>query len=93
MLTSVRLQSKKKGELNSFLSKFYNTNLDIENELRWDNKYQNPVEISDLIGVYVDNITNYNITMWVHLDPDIYIKISEKNANLIIRYLFERYPY
>ena len=93
MLASVRLQSKKKGELNKFLSKFYDTNLNIKNELKWENKYKNPVEISDLIGVFIDNINKYSLTMWVHLDPDIYIKITDKNANSVIRYLFERYPY
>ena len=93
MLASVRLQSKIKGEVNKFLSKFYDTNLNIKNELKWENKYQNPVEISDLIGVFIDNINKYSLTMWVHLDPDIYIKITDKNANSVIRYLFERYPY
>ena len=29
MLAKVRLQSKRKGELNKFLSKFYDTNLEI----------------------------------------------------------------
>lgn len=93
MLASVRIQSKKKGEVNKFLSKFYDTNLDIKNELKWENKYQNPVEISDLIGVFIDNVDKFSLTMWVHLDPDIYIKITDKNANSVIRYLFERYPY
>lgn len=93
MLASVRIQSKKKGEVNKFLSKFYDTNLNIRNELKWENKYQNPVEISDLIGVFIDNVDKFSLTMWVHLDPDIYIKITDKNANSVIRYLFERYPY
>ena len=35
MLAQVRLQSKKKGELNKFLSKFYDTNLEIQNEIKW----------------------------------------------------------
>ena len=93
MLASIRLQSKKKGEVNKFLSKFYDTNLNIRNELKWENKYQNPVEISDLIGVFIDNVDKFSLTMWVHLDPDIYIKITDKNANSVIKYLFERYPY
>ena len=93
MLVTVRLQSKKLGELNNFLSKYYDTNLEIENKLKWQKKYQNPIEITDIIGAYVDNLDNYDIKMWISLDKDIYIKISDKNANEIIRYLFERYPY
>ena len=93
MYAQVRLQSKQKGELNRFLSEFYDTNLEIENETKWVKQYKNPVEITDLIGVYIDNIDKYNIKMWIILDKDIYIKISEQNANMIIKYLFERYPY
>lgn len=93
MLAKVRLQSKKKGELNKFLSKFYDTNLEIEAENKWLKEYKNPVEITDLIGVFIDNINKYDIKMWINLDKDIYIKISEQNANTIIKYLFERYPY
>ena len=36
MLVSVNLYSQKKGELNKFLSQFYNTNLGIENNLSWE---------------------------------------------------------
>lgn len=93
MLAKVRLQSKKKGELNKFLSKFYDTNLKIEAENKWLKEYKNPVEITDLIGVFIDNINKYDIKMWVNLDKDIYIKISEQNADTVIKYLFERYPY
>ena len=93
MYAQVRLQSKQKGELNRFLSEFYDTNLEIENETKWVKQYKNPVEITDLIGVYIDNINKYNLKMWIILDKDIYIKISEQNANMIIKYLFERYPY
>ena len=93
MYAQVRLQTKQKGELNRFLSEFYDTNLEIENETKWVKQYKNPVEITDLIGVYIDNINKYNLKMWIILDKDIYIKISEQNANMIIKYLFERYPY
>ncbi len=93
MYAQVRLQSKKKGELNKFLSKFYDTNLEIENETKWTKEYKNPVEITDLIGIFIDNINKYDIKMWINLDKDIYIKISEQNANMVIKYFFERYPY
>ena len=93
MLVSVRMQSKIKGELNKFLSKFYNTNLEINNEKVWINKYNNPIEMIDLIGTFIDNSDEFNIKMWINLDPNIYIKITKENANIIIKYLFERYPY
>ena len=93
MATVIKIHSKKKGEINKFLSKFYNTNLEIEKKLRWEKEYKNPIEMAELIGTFADNIDEFDIKMWVSLDKDIFINISDKNANNIITYLFERYPY
>lgn len=93
MISIVNIYSNKKGEINNFLSNFYNTNLNIENKLKWKKEFNNPVEISELIGAYVDNNEKYNIFMWISLDNDIYINITQNNANDIIKYLYERYPY
>lgn len=93
MSVTVKLRSSKKGELNKFLSKYYNTNLNISENLQWENTYKNPIEISDIIGVFVDNYNNFNLNMWICLDKYIYINVTDKNANKIIKYLFERYPY
>ena len=93
MLAKVLLQSKKTGEINKFLSEYYNTNMEIAEKLKWEKKYENPIEIINLIEVFVDNYDNFDIKMWISLDKDIFIKILEQNANDIIKYLFERYPY
>lgn len=93
MIASITLQSKKNGELNRFLSEYYNTNLEIYNSLTWEKDYENPIEMTDIIAAFVDNFDNFDIRMWISLDKDIFIKISNKNANDIIKYLFERYPY
>ena len=93
MQISVKLRSPKKGEINNFLSKFYNTNLEIDEHLSWKISYKNPIEISDIIGAFVDNIDCYSIKMWICLDKDVFINVTNSNANDIIKYLFERYPY
>ena len=93
MEATVSLYSEKIGELNKFLSKFYNTNLEIEDKLNWEKKFANQIELADIIGTFIDNIENYFITMWISLDSDIFIRISDTNANNVIKYLFERYPY
>ncbi len=93
MIASVHLYSNKKCELNKFLSYFYNTNLNICKNLNWEKDFKNPVELAEIIGVFVDNLDRYNITMWICLDKDIFIGITEKNADDIIRYLYERFPY
>ena len=93
MYVTVSLYSQKQGELNKFLSKFYNTNLEIYEELNWEKKYDNPIELAEIIGVFLDNMDDYLIHMWICLDKNMYIHISEKNGNEIIKYLYERFPY
>ena len=83
----------KKRELNKFLSHFYNTDLDIENELKWEKKYENPIELAEIIGIYIDNSDNYMLNMWISLDKDVFINVTNDNANKIIKYLYERFPY
>ncbi len=93
MITSVNLYSDLKGEINRFLSLFYDTDLNIYNSLKWEKKYKNPVELAEIIGTFVDNNDNFEIHMWINLDNGVYINITEKNANDVIKYLYERYPY
>ena len=93
MVAKVNLYSNKKGELNRFLSTFYNTNLDIFDNLKWEKEYANPIELAELIGTFIDNSDSYLLNMWISLDKDIFISINEDNADEIIKYLYERFPY
>ena len=93
MFAIVSLYSEVKGELNNFLSRFYNTNLDIVDDLKWEKKYANPIELAEIVGVFIDNFDEFNIKMWISLDKDVFININEKNGDSIIRYLYERFPY
>lgn len=93
MLAKITLCSDKKGELNKFLSSFYNTNLEIYNNLKWEKESANPIELADIIGVFIDNYDDFLLNMWLSLDKDIFINITENNADDIIRYLYERFPY
>lgn len=93
MEATVNLYSNKPGELNRFLSIFYNTNLEIENNLKWEKKYANPVELAEIIGIFIDNSDKYLINMWICIDKNIFINITSENADNIIKYLYERFPY
>lgn len=86
---SLNLYSKDKNEISTFLEKFYNKKVDksIENI-----SFDNPLEMIDLISTLIDNNDQYNISAWINLDEDIFIKISNSNLNEIIKYLYERYP-
>lgn len=97
MKSFVKLYSDKKGEISKFLNEFYSSsniskNISL-NALEWENIYENPVEISDIIGVFIENNDKYKINMWVSLDKDILFNVTEHNADDIIKYLYERYPY
>lgn len=93
MFATVNLYSENKGELNNFLSRFYNTNLDIIDNLKWEKKYANPIELAEIVGVFIDNFDEFNIKMWISLDKDVFININKNNGDLVIRYLYERFPY
>lgn len=93
MIAKIRIQSSKKGEVDRFLSEFFNTSINLEEQLYWEKDYKNPVEISDIIGAFIDNKEDFDIVLWINLDKDVFININEDNADELIKYLFERYPY
>ena len=73
----VKLYSTKSGEIFKFLQHFSKDISSIDDDLLWQKNYKNPIEIADIISV----------------DKDVFINVTEHNADDIIRYLFERYPY
>ena len=101
MNTFVRLYSDKNGEIKKFLDKFYSkkepdflSSSSFKNSpLEWEKSFDNPIEMVDIIGVFIDNIDDFKINMWVSLDNDILINVTKHNVNDLIRYLYERFPY
>jgi len=93
MLSVVNLYSDKKGEISKFLSVFYNKEISLDNDLKWENKYNNSIEIADIVGTFIDNNDKYKINMWISLDEGTFINVTDYNADNIIRYLYERFPY
>lgn len=92
MSNIVKLYSMKTGEIKRFLEHFNHGYADrycLEQTLT----YENPVEMADIIGAYVENIEDFSFTMWISLDENVLILITKNNADEIIRYLYERYPY
>ena len=93
MYASINLYSVKVGEIQRFLNNFFNTNIELKEQLHWCKEFKNPIEIVDFIGTFIDNSDNYDIAMWISLDKDVLINVNNTNANNIIKYFFERYPY
>lgn len=88
----VKLYSDKYGEILKFL-KSYSSYINIEGELLWEKHYENPIEMADIIGTFIENNDKYKINMWISIDKDLYINVNDNNADKIIRYLYERYPW
>ncbi len=93
MYTIVNLYSSQSGEISRFLSRFYEKEIKLENDLKWEKEFQNGTELADIIGIFIDNREKYRINMWVSLDEGAFLNITEDNADQIIRYLYERFPY
>lgn len=94
MNVEVNLYSPKANEIYKFLKKFYNKDKIVKkNILKWAKKFDNPIELADIIGVFIDNKEKFEINMWISLDEGTFINVTENNANYIIKYLYERFPY
>ena len=93
MFSKVFLISNQENEIQNFLEKFSNKKIELEKSNIWQKDFSNPIEISEIVAAFIDNIHSFNLIMWITLDKNIFIKVSPANSNDIIKYLFERYPY
>lgn len=96
MQAIVRLYSIIPTEIQKFLNHFFENNLNnTSNNLanQWQKEYPNPIEMVDIIGAYIENIEDFNLTMWISIDSGVFIKVTKENADELIRYLYERFPY
>ena len=92
----VRLYSNKRNEISRFLNQFFNSKnyqSEFMNLLEWEKKYQNPVEITEIIGTFIDNNDKYLINMWISFDKGLFINVTDNNSDKIIRYIYERFPW
>lgn len=81
------------NEIKKFLSSFFGKEISLDNPLHWSMNYENPVAMADIIGTFIENNDKFHMNMWISLDKGCYINVTDQNADNIIRYLFERYPY
>lgn len=95
MKTFIKLFTDNYGEISRFLKHFYSKkeNLIDESVLEWKKVFENPIEMAEMIGVFIDNIDDYKINMWVCLDENMLINVTKNNVDDLIKYLYERFPY
>lgn len=93
MSAIVDIYSKSSFEIEKFIKAFLDTNININDNQKCEILYNNPLYCADIISSYIDNEDKFNINLWVSFDKDFFINVTKYNADKIIRYLFERYPY
>lgn len=92
-MNSIAIYSEINGEIKKFLESFYSKNFNLSDNLFWENKYQSPIDMIDIISVFIDNNEKFSINVWISLDENVYICVTEQNIDKLIRYIYERYPY
>ena len=92
MFFSINIYSDKKDEIENFLKDYYSENVSLDNKLFWNKFFSTPFELIDIMSVYIDNKEKYNINLWISLDKNVFICVTENNINNLIKYIYERFP-
>lgn len=92
MFYSINIYSQKNDEIEKFLKAYYDCDIKIENRLFWNKSFSSPFEIIDMISIYIENKEKYNIAVWISLDKNVFIYVTEDNINELIKYIYERFP-
>lgn len=93
-----KLYSSQESQISRYLTLYFQT-LEIAKTLKdpllkeWIFRYNNPIELVDLLSFHEDHFDEFQVVLWICLDPDIFIQITEENNDEVIRYLYERFPY
>lgn len=92
-MISVNLYSNNSIELEKFLSLFYDSCFYLYQKSNWKKDYDNPVEVVEIIGIFADNLDKFKISMWISIDKGVFINVTDNNADNLIKYIYERFPY
>jgi hypothetical protein len=92
-MNSIAIYSEISGEIKKFLEAFFSRKICLNDNLFWETEYQNPIDMIDLITTFIDNKEKFRLGIWISLDENVYIRVTDDNLDKLIRYLYERYPY
>lgn len=92
MKSIVNLYSETPGEIKKFLALFYAKNIDLKNDLFWENTYDNPIDMIELVSCFIDNKEKFKINLWISFDSGVFINVTDDNLENIIKYIYERFP-
>lgn len=86
MPITLSLWSARQGEIRRFLQSFYqkdHPNEELTN--RWMGDFCNPLDSIDMISALMDNIENYELTMYLHMENGYLHKITARNYDDVIK--------
>lgn len=92
MKTSINLFSEKNGEIKKFLELYYSKEINLKDNLIYKEEFENPINMIEIISCFIDNNNKFEANLWISLDPNVYICVTDNNLNSLIKYLYERYP-
>ncbi len=93
MKPTINFYSEEHGEIKRFLDLYYSEPQNLYNDLVYQKEFDNPIDMIDIISCFADNNDKFNMTLWISLDENVYICITDTNINKLIKYIYERYPY
>ena len=92
MAIVVNLWSKRTGEIRKFLERYYEKEIDMDEDVeQWAYIYNKPLNAIDIISALVDNSDKYQISLYIQVDRGRLHHITKENHNDIIKdilYLF-----
>lgn len=89
MSITVNIWSRKDGEIKSFLERFYQSEVTMDEDIaQWSYVYRNPLESVDIISALIDNSHKYDIGLGVQIDNNELYRVSEENHNDVIKGIF-----
>lgn len=90
---SVKISSTLQNEIEKFLNLFFGKNFELSDKFNWQKNFGSPIDFIDIISTFIDNKEKFNANIWISLDKDTYICVTENNINDLIKYIYERFPY
>ncbi len=93
MKPSINLFSEKYGEIKKFLDLYYSKNFNLNNDFSYKKDFESPIEMIDFLCCFIDNNDKFEINLWITIDKNVYICVTDQNLDYLIKYFYERYPY
>ncbi|MFZ5988304.1 MAG: hypothetical protein ACOYWZ_14420 [Bacillota bacterium] len=88
MYVTVNLLSKKVGEIKDFLERYYEKELNMDEDVeQWVYIYSKPLEAIDMISTVIDNSDKHRIALFIQVDKGDIHAVTYENCNDIIKAL------